>query len=163
MKIYFLIKKNTHLIFIFKDKWKKIFKELRIFNGLWLNSNIKFQIDSYCKNQNEQEEFSEKNNFYINKVSKYETRSRMRPFLKIILNEPRIAIDYNEKLRSKQEEQQKKKISYFSSDLNQKNRSHKSSSNDIKVPQKFVKNKFFDLTKGFSNFGKNLTNSIKVL
>ena len=73
--------------------WKKIWKRLRVNNGVWKHPELKNQIDiPFAVNSQGN---SSKSRFFDLKIDKFVTRNKMRPFLKLKLIEPSCVEEYN--------------------------------------------------------------------
>ena len=81
---------------IAKSLWTKNWKELRTYIGQWKHPQFYHQCDK--KYVPEEWEKMKENEIYYRKISKYETKSRMRPFIKVKLIEPPHVQKYNELL-----------------------------------------------------------------
>jgi len=88
---------------IAKNMWKKLWKRARVYVGQWKHPLLYDQED--CKFDYDKESFENmrKNLLFTHKISKYESKSRTRPFLKIKLIEPGYVEEYNALLSSKRE------------------------------------------------------------
>ena len=86
---------------ISKNFWKKIWKKMRVYIGLWRNPDFYDQIDKKFSLDSDNFEKMVENNIFFHKISKYEIKNRARPFLKVKLLEPKYAVDYNDILKSK--------------------------------------------------------------
>lgn len=82
-----------------KNQWKKIWKRLRIYVGIWKHPNFYDQSDRKFTVESEKFDKKKKNEFFTHKIAKYETKSRMRPFLKLKLIEPKYVEEYNKKIK----------------------------------------------------------------
>ena len=86
---------------ISKNFWKKIWKKMRVYIGIWRNPDFYDQIDKKFSLDSDNFEKMVENNIFFHKISKYEIKNRARPFLKVKLLEPKYATDYNNILKSK--------------------------------------------------------------
>ena len=87
-----------------KNSWKKLWKRMRIYVGQWKHPLFYDQIDKKYNAEKEAFNFMKKNIFFRHKGSKYETKSRTRPFLKLKLIEPDYVQEYNKLLAEKRED-----------------------------------------------------------
>ena len=78
---------------IAKSLWKKNWKSLRTYIGQWKHPAFSHQSDK--KYVAEEWDKLKPNEIFYRKISKYETRSRARPFIKIKLIEPEHVLQYN--------------------------------------------------------------------
>lgn len=83
---------------IAKNSWRRHWKRLRVYIGQWRHPNFYNQFDK--KYGNDEWEKMKPNPIYYRKISKYETRSRARPFTKIKLIEPEHVTAYNDLLNA---------------------------------------------------------------
>lgn len=79
---------------IAKNNWRKQWKRLRVYIGQWRHPEFYHQCDK--KYVNEEWEKMKPNEIFYRKISKYETRARARPFVKVKLIEPEFVLKYNE-------------------------------------------------------------------
>ena len=84
-----------------KNMWKKLWKRMRVYVGQWRHPLVYDQED--YKFDYEKESFANmpKNTLFTHKISKYESKTRARPFVKIKLIEPAYVEEYNRLLSSK--------------------------------------------------------------
>ncbi|KAL4509991.1 hypothetical protein ABPG72_010184 [Tetrahymena utriculariae] len=82
-----------------RNLWKKCWKRLRIYDGLWKPKHINNQYDQPFDEQRFSYENRQSNPFYYLKIDKYEARNRMKPFLKLKLVDPKYAKEYQIKLK----------------------------------------------------------------
>lgn len=84
---------------IAKSLWRRVWKKLRIFTGQWRHSTFYDQRDA--KYQAIEFEDMKGNHIFYHKMSKFETKTRARPFLKIKLTEPSYVLEYNKLLKER--------------------------------------------------------------
>ena len=81
----------------FKGLWRRNWKRLRTYNGQWSHPDFYDQRDELY-NALEWDEMKE-NTIFRHRISKFETKSRARPFLKIKLIEPAYVVEYQNMLK----------------------------------------------------------------
>jgi len=87
-----------------KGLWKKMWKRLRIYAGLWKHPDFYDQID--VKDSKEKvPENKKKDELYRHKMAKYEVKSRARPFLKVKLREPEYVEEDEKRLGEKRQKE----------------------------------------------------------
>jgi hypothetical protein len=87
-----------------RNQWKKIWKEQRLFSGLWKDPDVCMQFDTrFTETKMKFEELREMvtNRRFSFRVAKNETKSRARPYLKIKLTEPAHALEDAAKIRER--------------------------------------------------------------
>ncbi len=78
-----------------KGTWKNLWKKMRAYVGLWKHPSLYDQEDFKFNAEKESFNAMATNTLYTHKISKYETRSHARPFIKIKLIEPAYVEQYN--------------------------------------------------------------------
>jgi len=85
-----------------KNSWRQLWKKLRIYVGQWAHPKFYDQEDYKYSLEEENYQNMRKNELFIHKICKYETRIRARPFLKVKLIEPAYVEEYDKALEEKQ-------------------------------------------------------------
>lgn len=78
-----------------KGTWKNLWKKMRVYVGLWKHPSLYDQEDFKFNAEKESYNAMTTNTLFSHKISKYETRSHARPFIKIKLIEPAYVEQYN--------------------------------------------------------------------
>lgn len=89
---------------IAKNLWTRVWRKLRIYTGQWKYPKFYDQRDEKYQAL-EWDQMLENKTFY-HKISKFEIKSRARPFLKVKLIEPEYVTQYNERLEQKRAKKQ---------------------------------------------------------
>ena len=89
---------------IAKRLWRKVWKRMRTFAGQWRHPDFWDQQDEKYRALDWKE--IKKNPLFYHKMSRFETTSRARPFLKLKLIEPDYALKYEAELREKRQRKQ---------------------------------------------------------
>lgn len=82
-----------------KNAWRQLWKRFRIYVGQWAHPRFYDQQDYKFSFEDESFDKMEKPVLFSHKMSKYESRSRARPFLKVKLLEPAYIAEYNKMLK----------------------------------------------------------------
>ncbi|KAL4471642.1 hypothetical protein ABPG74_008535 [Tetrahymena malaccensis] len=148
-KTYFL-DKEERIVRQAKYVWYNIWKKNRSYRGLWKHPNFKAQIDQKFSPEIYDYQKMEKPSLFYYKMSKYMTKQKVRPLLKLKLVEPKYVVEFEKNKLDKQ--LQRRKLGLLQYDLNNTHQGPQSPSNyQSPQPNKEKKSGGFNLLKQIKN------------